>query len=193
MLDLTISFYAQESCEKMSQTNVASPVEIYEKRNATHIKTIGEYQNKTKKLVWYERYNQKCCLASAAPTSSGEKNLYKMKVSLTRDELLAFYECLVKAKKGGRHDFILSEGEDFQKNPTCLVLRDSKYSGLVLHRMNAEKPLEEMTTGVPSGDEDDTDLVLTTPTSVPEVELVWVEAWAKFYISWPEITDSQRF
>jgi hypothetical protein len=158
-------------------------------RNATHIKTIGEYRNKTKKLVWYERYNQKCCLALAAPTSSGEKNLYKMKVSLTRDELLAFYECLVKVKKGG-HDFILSEGEDFQKNPTRLVLRDSKYSGLVLHHMNAEKPLEEMTTGVPSGDEDDTDLVLTTPTSVPEVELVWVEAWAKFYISKNE--DSQH-
>ena len=155
----------------------SSSVEIYEKRNASHVKTIGDYQNKTRKLIWYERFNQKCCLASVAPTSSGEKNLYKMKLSLTRDEMLRFYECLVKAKKGGRNDFILSEGEDYQKNPTRLVLRDSK-----LTYMTAERALDKMVTDVPSGDED-VDGVMDSQPLKPTVELEWLEAWAKFYVS----------
>lgn len=105
-----------------------------------------------------------------------------MKVSLIRDEMLMFYECLVKAKKGGRNDFILSEGEDYQKNPTRLVLRDSKYQGLILHRMTAERALDEMVTDVPSGDED-VDGVMASQPLKPTVELEWVEAWAKFYVS----------
>ena len=107
-----ISYTLIHHIEKMAEAEATPTCELYEKRNATHVKVIGDYANKTRKLVWYEWYNEKCCLASAMPTATGERNLYKMKVSISRDEMQSLYECLLKSKKGGTNDFFLSEGED---------------------------------------------------------------------------------
>ena len=106
-----------------------------------------------------------------------------MKVALSRDEMLSFYECLLKRKKGGTHDFILSESEDWKKNPCRLVLKDSKWGGLVLHHMNAEKPLDEVAADVPEGTEDDSEMVTAESSTPDDVVMDWVESWSKFYIS----------
>jgi hypothetical protein len=49
------------------------------------LKNLGSYENRTKKLLWYERYNEKCCIASVLPTQGGDKNLYKMKFTMSYD------------------------------------------------------------------------------------------------------------
>jgi hypothetical protein len=48
--------------------------------------------------------------------------------------------------------------------------------------MTAERALDEMVTDVPSGDED-VDAVMALQPLKPTVELEWLEAWAKFYVS----------
>lgn len=73
-------------------------------------------------------------------------------MSLSYQEILALYECLVKSKKGGTNNFLLSDGEDWKKNPVRLVLKDSKYGGLVLVHMNCEKSLDIVEGDVPEGD-----------------------------------------
>jgi hypothetical protein len=106
-----------------------------------------------------------------------------MKMSLSYQEILALYECLVKSKKGGTNNFLLSDGEDWKKNPVRLVLKDSKYGGLVLVHMNCEKSLDIVEGDVPEGDKDDS-MSVATPTTTSHLSTVdWVEAWAKFYIS----------
>jgi hypothetical protein len=162
--------------------NQVQTLELYEKRNATHIKEIGHYANRTKKLVWYEQYGKKCCLASVLPTVSK----YKMKVSISFDEMVLIRECLLKAKKGGSHNFFISEREDWKKDLIQLVLKDSDYGGLLLQHLTADKPLDVLEGDVPDGSED-VELATTnqelSSSSVEPVEVEWVESWNKFYIS----------
>jgi hypothetical protein len=143
---------------------------------------LATNENHTKKLVWYERYSQKCCLANVAPTS-GEPHLYKMKMQLSRDEILELSDRLAKVKKGNDVLELLSEGEDYLQKPTCLRLQTSKYKGLVLLRYVANKPAVAIITSIPNGDEDPdavSEMVDTSPNVQPEAE--WREQFAKFFI-----------
>ena len=163
-------------------------MEIYEKRNATNTHVLGRYKNKTIKLVWYE-YGKKCCLASTLPTQQGNKNLYKVKLAydeMTYDEMLGIHECLLKARTGGVNNFFISEKNDWKGDRTRLMLKDSEYSGLVIIRMLAKKPLDVVEGDVPS-EEDDADLE-PVPNTTPDMQLdyenvEWVELWDKFFIS----------
>ena len=130
-----------------------STIELYGKQLTSCEFVLSINENQTKKLVWYEKYNQKCCLANVAPTS-GEPHLYKMKMLVSRDEIIELADCLARVKKGSDVNQLLSEGEDYLHNPTRLTLQTSKYKGLVLLRYVANKPTVAIITHIPEGDED---------------------------------------
>ena len=157
-------------------------IELYGKQFTSCEFLLATNENHTKKLVWYEKYSQKCCLANVAPTS-GDPHLYKMKMQLSRDEIIELSDRLAKVKKGNDVNELLSEGEDYLQNPTCLRLQTSKYKGLVLLRYVANKPAVAIITSIPNGDEDPdavSEMVDTSPNVQPEAE--WREQFAKFFI-----------
>ncbi|CAB3989373.1 Hypothetical predicted protein [Paramuricea clavata] len=157
-----------------------TPIEIYGKQFTLCEFVFATNENQNKKLVWFEKINKKCCLSSVAPTS-GVQHLYKMKMPLSRDEIVEFAEHFANVKKGTEVNQLLSEGEDYLGQPTRLVLATSKYKGLVLSRYLADKPTITVVTHIPDGDEDpDAPVEPNGNTSVPE--LLWREQFAKFYV-----------
>ena len=106
-------------------TSSIGAIELYGKQFTSCEFVLATNENHTKKLVWYEKYSQKCCLANVAPTS-GEPHLYKMKMQLSRDEILELSDRLAKVKKGNDVNELLSEGEDYLQKPTCHVIQTIK-------------------------------------------------------------------
>ena len=98
--------------------------------------------------------------------------------------MLSIHECLLKAKKGGSHNFLISEKEDWKGDLTRLVLKDSENAGLVLVRMLAGKPLDVVEGKVPDGDEDvEPEMEGTSSEDHPPVNIEWSDSWDRFYIS----------
>ena len=78
---------------------MGSKVEVYGKRHALCQRVVGTYQNKSTKLVWFERYQKKCFLASGTCTKGGQKYLYKTCIGISVDKFLEFCECLGKPSR----------------------------------------------------------------------------------------------
>jgi hypothetical protein len=142
--------------------------------------------NNTIKIVWYEKFSEKCYLALALPTESHNKALYKMKIAVSYVEMLSVQECLQKAKKGTPNNFCISESE-WNGQKYKLMLKTSEYSGLILVRMKVGKPLDVIG-DVPSDDDGENvePISDTTPPmdeDVVETAIPWEECFDKFYIS----------
>jgi hypothetical protein len=116
-------------------------MELYEKKNPTHLNVLGRYKNKTIKVVWFEKFTGKCYLAPALSTDKGDKALYKIKISVSYDEMLGVLECLQKAKKGAPNNFCISESE-WSGQRYRLMLKTSEFGGLILVHMKVGKTLD---------------------------------------------------
>ena len=114
----------------------SSDLEVYSKRHAFNQRILAQYQNKTTKMVWFEKFGKKYYLASGVLTVGGDKQRFmcKMNFAISGDEMLELCDRLSKASRipGTFNDFSLADGSDWSGNPTRLVLRDSDYGGLVL-------------------------------------------------------------
>ena len=119
-------------------------MEVYSRNFAFNQRILAQYQNKTTKLSWYEKFGKKFKLASGVLTTGGDKKKFLCKTSfaLSGDELLELCDRLSKATRqpGTFNDFHLAEGTDWSGNATRLVLRDSDYAGLVLVRLKSCTP-----------------------------------------------------
>ena len=157
--------------------------EVFGKRYASCQHLFGTYANKTSKLGWYEKFDKKVHLASGSIAKGGQpKFIYKTCIGITPDEVLELAEQLGYASRtpGVPNNICISEGVDYKGDVTKLVLRDSDFQGLVLLRMNANKP------DIVVEDPDDSDL---DPEPVDTIEddessvVEWYDCFEKFYIS----------
>ena len=165
----------------------SSDLEVYSKNHAFNQRVLAQYQNKTTKLVWYEKFGKKFKLASGVLTTGGDKNKFLCKTSfaLSGEEMLELCDRLSKATRmpGSFNDLNLAEGTDWSGNPTRLVLRDSDYGGLVLVRLKsvtADVEVIEADDSDPDPDPiDDEEL----PAAADDARAVWNECFEKFYFS----------
>jgi hypothetical protein len=73
--------------------------EIYFKQNTLLERPLGTYANGTTKMVFCQRFDKKCVLASGVLSKTIDKYLYKMGLSMSFEELEELVECLSKATK----------------------------------------------------------------------------------------------
>jgi hypothetical protein len=162
-----------------------SDMEVYSRNFAFNQRILAQYQNKTTKLAWYEKFGKKFKLASGVLTIGGDKKKFLCKTSfaLSGDELLELCDRLSKATRqpGTFNDFHLAEGTDWSGNATRLVLRDSDYAGLVLVRLKSCTPDIEVIEADDSDPDPDPTDVEEIPTPATHVE--WSECFDKFYFS----------
>jgi hypothetical protein len=162
-----------------------SDMEVYSRNFASNQRVLAQYQNKTTKLAWYEKFGKKFKLASGVLTTGGDKKKFLCKTSFTLsgDELLELCDRLSKATRqpGTFNDFHLAEGTDWNGNATRLVLRDSDYAGLVLVRLKSCTPDIEVIEADDSDPDPDPTDVEEIPTPATHVE--WSECFDKFYFS----------
>ena len=164
---------------------MASDLEVFSKRHACNQRILAQYQNKTTKLVWYEKFGKKYYLASGVLTTGGDRKKFLCKTSFgcSGEELLELCDRLGKASRmpGTFNDFSLGEGLDWSGSPTRLVLRDSDYAGLVLVRLKSVRADVE----VVEADDSDPDPMEEDgePVPVTAEEVVWSECFEKFYFS----------
>jgi hypothetical protein len=164
----------------------SNALEVYSKNHAFNQHVLAQYQNKTTKLVWYEKFGKKYKLASGVFTSGGNRKKFLCKTSfaLSGEEMLELCDRLSKATRMPNtfNDFHLSEGSDWSGNPTRLVLRDSNYNGLVLVRLRsivADVEVIEAEDSDPDPDPMDDEL----PTNSNNARVEWSECFEKFYFS----------
>jgi hypothetical protein len=164
----------------------SSALEVYGKNRAFNQRILAQYQNKTTKLVWYEKFGKKYKLGSGVLTSGGDRKKFLCKTSfaLSGEEMLELCNRLSKATRMPNtfNDFHLSECSDWAGNPTRLVLRDSDYNGLVLVRLKsvvADVEVIEAEDSDPDPDPTDDDL----PTNSNDACAEWSECFEKFYFS----------
>jgi hypothetical protein len=167
---------------------MAADLEVFSKRHACAQRVLAQYQNKTTKLAWYEKFGKKYYLASGVLTTGGDRKKFLCKTSFgcTGEELLELCDRLSKASRmpGTFNDISLGEGLDWSGAPTRLVLRDSDYAGLVLVRLKSLRAEIEV---VEADDSDpDPDPMMEEdgePITVAAEEVVWSECFEKFYFS----------
>ena len=159
-------------------------LEIYSKRFADLQRIIATYSNGTAKSVWYEKGGKKCCLASGQPSTDNLKFLCKMCARISFEELENLVECLGKCVKGGTavNYFELSDGTDYNGNPTRLVLKDSPYQGLMVVMMKASNPVVEFAS-IDVDMDDPNHQPVNTATTTSDPKMAWSECFEKFYIS----------
>jgi hypothetical protein len=115
---------------------------------ANHLATEApKYVNKKTKMVWFERYQEKCFLASgfctkATADPSQKKFFYNMVFSVSRDEMLELCEALGKARRDMPANYFnyfeLSRTKDWTGKTVCLVLRDDdEFGGMKLLRLKS--------------------------------------------------------
>jgi hypothetical protein len=160
-------------------------MEVYSRNFAFNQRVLAQYQNKTTKLAWYEKFGKKFKLASGVLTTGGDKKKFLCKTSfaLSGDEMLELCDRLSKATRqpGTFNDFHLAEGTDWSGSATRLVLRDSDYAGLVLVRLKSVTPdIEVIQTEDSDPDPDPMD-VEEIPAAATHV--AWSECFDKFYFS----------
>ena len=161
-------------------------LEVYSRNFACNQRVLAQYQNKTTKLAWYEKFGKKFKLASGVLTTGGDKKRFLCKTSfpLSGDEMLELCDRLSKATRqpGTLNDFHLAEGTDWNGNATRLVLRDSDYGGLVLVRLKSVTPdIEVIEADDSDPDPDPMDSDESTTSTATHVE--WSECFDKFYFS----------
>jgi hypothetical protein len=161
-------------------------LEVFSKRHACKQRVLAQYQNKTTKLVWYERFGKKYYMASGLLTTGGDRKKFLCKTSFgcSGEELLELCDRLGKASRmpGTFNDFTLSESVDWSGAPTRLVLRDSDYSGLVVVRLKSVTPDIEVVEADDS-DPDPDPMEENGETKIVADEVVWSECFEKFYFS----------
>ena len=95
----------------------STDLEVYSKNQAFNQRVLAQYQNKTTKLVWYEKFGKKYKLASGILTTGRDKKkkLCKMSFALSGEEMLELCDRLSKATRmpGTFNDFNLAEGSDW--------------------------------------------------------------------------------
>jgi hypothetical protein len=156
--------------------------EVFGKRHGSCQHLFGTYANKTSKLGWYEKFDKKVHLASGSIAKGGQaKFLYKTCIGITPDETLELAEQLgyVSRTSGVSNNICISEGVDYKGDVTKLVLRDSDFQGLVLLRMNANKP----DIVVEEPDDSDLDPEPVDTIDIEDDEVEWYDCFEKFYIS----------
>jgi hypothetical protein len=165
---------------------MTSDLEVFSKRHACNQRILAQYQNKTTKLVWYEKFGKKYYLASGVLTTGGDckKFLCKTSFGCSGEELLELCNRLGKASRmpGTFNDFSLSEGLDWSGTPTRLVLRDNDYAGLVVVRLKSVRTEVEVVEAEDSDPDPDPMEENGEPIFTPE-EVVWSECFEKFYFS----------
>jgi hypothetical protein len=167
---------------------MSSDLELYCKKHAFNQRILAQYQNKTTKLVWYEKFGKKYNLASGILTVGGDRQRFmcKMTFSVSGDEMLELCDRLGKASRmpGTFNDFNLADGSDWSGNPTRLVFRDSDYGGLVLVRLKSVKADVEVAEADDSDpDPDPMEESDDLPTIPNDGCAVWNECFEKFYFS----------
>ena len=159
-------------------------MEVYSRNFALKQRVLAQYQNKTTKLAWYEKFGKKFKLASGVLTTGGDKKKFLCKTSfpLSGDEMLELCDRLSKATRqpGTLNDFHLAEGTDWNGNATRLVLRDSDYGGLVLVRLKSVTPDIEVIEADDSDPDPDPMDLEEIPTAT---HVEWSECFDKFYFS----------
>jgi hypothetical protein len=160
-------------------------LEVYSRNFASKQRILAQYQNKTTKLAWYEKFGKKFKLASGVLTTGGDKKkiLCKTSFPLSGHEMLELCDRLSKATRqpGTLNDFHLAEGTDWNGNATRLVLRDSDYGGLILVRLKSVTADIEV---IEADDSDpDPDPMDLEEISAPATHVEWSECFDKFYFS----------
>ena len=160
-------------------------MEVYSRNFAFNQRVLAQYQNKTTKLAWYEKFGKKFKLALGVLTTGGDKKKFLCKTSfaLSGDEMLELCDRLSKATRqpGTLNDFHLAEGTDWSGSATRLVLRDSDYAGLVLVRLKSVTPDIEVIEAEDSDPDPDPMDVEEIPAAATHVS--WSECFDKFYFS----------
>ena len=166
---------------------MTSDLEVFSKRHACNQRILAQYQNKTTKLVWYEKFGKKYYLASGVLTTGGDckKFLCKTSFGCSGEELLELCDRLGKASRmpGTFNDFSLAEGIDWSGAPTRMVLRDSDYAGLVVVRLKSVRADIEVVEADDSDLDPDPMEEDGEPVPVTPEEVVWSECFEKFYFS----------
>ena len=165
---------------------MSADLEVFSKRHASSQRILAQYQNKTTKLVWYEKFGKKYYLASGVLTTGGDRKKFLCKTSFgcSGEELLELCDRLSKATRmpGTFNDFSLGESLDWGGNPTRLVLRDSDYAGLVLLRLKSMRVDVEVVEAEDS-DPDPDPMEEDTTMPIAVAEITWSECFEKFYFS----------
>jgi hypothetical protein len=166
---------------------MSADLEVFSKRHASAQRILAQYQNKTTKLAWYEKFGKKYYLASGVLTTGGDRKKFLCKTSFgcTGEELLELCDRLSKASRmpGTFNDFSLGESLDWSGCPTRLVLRDSDYAGLVLVRLKSLRVDIEVVEADDSDPDPDPMEESDEPLPTAVAEITWSECFEKFYFS----------